>query len=124
MPEQRRPVRRQARGLKRMEAILDAAEQVIEEVGTKLGRQLDSHVMADEQRRRLWQVGLAALAAGALLWAILAGPLARSMPASWLWPEWMAARSLRMPMWEGGQRMMQTAAPALMGAAAMLIMAL
>ncbi len=33
MPEQRRPVRRQARGLKRMEAILDAAEQVIEEVG-------------------------------------------------------------------------------------------
>ena len=84
-----------------------AARQVIEEVGTKLGRQLDSHVMADEQRRRLWQVGLAALAAGALLWAILAGPLARAMPARWLWPEWMAARSLRMPMWEGGKRLMR-----------------
>ena len=84
-----------------------AARQVIEEVATTMGRQLDSHVMADEQRRRQWQVGLAALAAGALLWAILAGPLARSMPASWLWPEWMAARTLRMPMWEGGKRLMR-----------------
>ncbi|MEP9835557.1 hypothetical protein ABDJ50_14490, partial [Staphylococcus aureus] len=27
-----------------------AARQVIEEVATKLGRQLDSHVMADDQR--------------------------------------------------------------------------
>jgi len=33
MPEERRPVRRQARGLKRMAAILDAAEEVITEVG-------------------------------------------------------------------------------------------
>ena len=38
--------------------------------------------------------------------AIVAGPLVRLMPSSWLWPERMAARSLRMPMWEGGQRMM------------------
>ena len=84
-----------------------AARQVIEEIGTKLGRQLDSHVMADEQRRRVRNIGLACLAAGMLLWAILAGPLARAMPASWLWPEWMAARSLRMPMWEAGKRLMR-----------------
>lgn len=88
-----------------------AARQTIEEVATKMGRQLDSHVMADEQRRRLWRVGLGGLALGMLLWAIVAGPIARTMPASWLWPERMAARTLRMPMWEGGQRMMEGASP-------------
>jgi hypothetical protein len=88
-----------------------AARQVIEDVATKLGRQLNSHVVAEDQRRRLRQVGLTAIAAGVVagmvLWAVLAGPIARLMPASWLLPERMAARSLRMPMWEGGQRLMQ-----------------
>lgn len=92
-----------------------AARQVIEEVAAKMGRQLDSHVMADEQRRRVQHVGrhvgLVALVVGALLWAVLPGPIARSMPASWLWPEWMAARTLRMPMWEGGQRLMRAGSP-------------
>lgn len=42
-----------------------------------------------------------------VLWAILAGPIARILPPSWLVPERMAARSFRMPMWEGGQRLMR-----------------
>ena len=92
-----------------------AARQAIEEVATKMGRQLDSHLMADEQRRHVRSVGRARLAAGfaagALLWAVLAGPVARATPASWLWPEWMAARTLRMPMWEGGQHLMRAASP-------------
>ena len=88
-----------------------AARQGMEEVAARLGRQLHSHTEAGEQRRRLWQVGLACLAAGMVLWAILAGPIARIMPASWLLPERMAARSLRMPMWEGGQRLMRAASP-------------
>ena len=92
-----------------------AARQAIEEIATKMGRQLDSHVVADEQRRRVRRVGrtrlASGLAAGMLLWAVLAGPIVRSMPASWLWPEWMAARTLRMPMWEGGQRMMRAGSP-------------
>ena len=88
-----------------------AAQQGLDEVATKLGRQLHSHITEDEQRGRLWHVGLAALAAGALLWAIIAGPIVRSLPASWLWPEWMAARTLRMQMWEGGQHLMQAALP-------------
>lgn len=92
-----------------------AARQVIEEVATKMGRQLDSHFMADEQRRRVRHVGLACglacLVAGMLLWAVLAGPIVRAMPASWLWPEWMAARTLRMPMWESGQHLMRAGSP-------------
>ena len=88
-----------------------AARQVIEDVATKLSRQLDSHVMAEEQRRQRRRYRLIALLVGALLWAILAGPIVRSLPASWLLPERMAARTLRMPMWEGGQRLMRAASP-------------
>ena len=88
-----------------------AARQGMEEVARKIGRQLHSHTEAGGQRRRLWQAGFAGLAAGMVLWAIFAGPIARAMPASWLLPERMAARALRMPMWESGQRMMQSANP-------------
>lgn len=42
---------------------------------------------------------------------MFAGIVARAVPASLQWPEKMAARTLAMPMWEGGQRMMRTAAP-------------
>ena len=87
--------------------VIAAARQTIDEIATKLGRQLESHLMADEQRRRLWRVGLAGLAAGMALWAIFAGPIVRELPPSWLLPERMAARTLRMPMWEGGQRLMK-----------------
>ena len=38
-------------------------------------------------------------------------PDVRAMPASWLWPEWMAARTLRMPMWESGQHLMRAGSP-------------
>ena len=59
-----------------------AARQVIEEVATKLGRQLDSHVMVEEQGRRVRHVGLIGLVLGLVLgmvvWATLAGPLARA----------------------------------------------
>lgn len=57
--------------------VIAAAGQTIEEVATKRGRQLEFHVMADEQRRRLWRVGFAE-------------PIARVLPASWLLPERIA----------------------------------
>src|SRR3546814_1503011 len=49
---------------------------------------------------------------GMLLYAALAGPVARMMPASWHWPERRAMHALGEPtMWDAGQRLMQTAAP-------------
>lgn len=84
-----------------------AAKQGMDEVAAKLSRQLQSHTEAGEQRRRLRLVGATCLAAGMILWAVLAGPIARSLSASWLVPERVAARSLRMPMWESGQRLMR-----------------
>lgn len=88
-----------------------AAKQGMDEVAARLGGQLRSHAEAGEQRRRLWRVGVACLTTGMILWAVLAGPIARSLPASWLLPERMAARTLRMPMWEGGQRLMKAGDP-------------
>jgi len=66
---------------------------------------------ADQKNRQLW-FGLGGAAIGILAWSILPGLVAREVaPTSWQWPERMAARTLDMPMWEGGQRMMRTAAP-------------
>lgn len=67
---------------------------------------------ADQRNRQLW-FGLGGLAAGILAWAIVPGLVAREIaPASWQWPERMAARTLDLPRWEAGQRMMQSASPA------------
>ena len=66
---------------------------------------------ADQKNRQLW-FGLGGAAIGIFVWSILPGLVAREIaPTSWRWPERMAARTLEMPMWEGGQRMMRTAAP-------------
>ena len=65
----------------------------------------------DEQNRWLLWSAICGVVLGVVLWAVFAGVVARAVPASWQWPEKMAARTLDMPMWEGGQRMMQLAAP-------------
>jgi hypothetical protein len=64
---------------------------------------------ADQNNRQLW-FGLGGAAIGILTWSILPGLVAREVaPASWQWPERMAARTLDLPRWEAGQRMMQSA---------------
>ena len=55
--------------------------------------------------------GVVGMLFGMVLWATLAGPIARALPASWQLPEDMAASTLDLPMWEGGQRLMRTSAP-------------
>ncbi|WP_205411715.1 DUF6118 family protein [Sphingomonas carotinifaciens] len=65
----------------------------------------------DEQNRWLAWTAIGGIVVGMIAWAVFAGIVARAVPASWQWPERMAARTLAMPMWEGGQRMMRTAAP-------------
>jgi hypothetical protein len=66
---------------------------------------------ADQKNRQLW-FGLGGVVIGILAWAIVPGLVAREIaPASWQWPERMAARTLDLPRWEAGQRMMQSASP-------------
>jgi len=66
---------------------------------------------ANEQRRTLWKVGAGACLGGALLCTLVPGVVARELPRKWQVPEWVAARTLGMPKWEAGQRLMQAAAP-------------
>lgn len=78
-------------------------------------RALHSYVVSarrgDEQNRWLIWTAVGGVVIGMIMWAVFAGLVARAVPASWQWPEKMAARSLDLPMWEGGQRLMRAAAP-------------
>lgn len=78
-------------------------------------RQLHGYVVSarrgDEQNRWLMWSAIGGVVVGMMLWAVFAGIVARAVPASWQWPEKMAAHSLDLPMWEGGQRLMRASAP-------------
>lgn len=63
----------------------------------------------DGQKRRLiWSCAGTAVAA-TLVWSVLPGAIARSLPASWHVPEWMAARTLGLDQREASKRMIATA---------------
>lgn len=47
-----------------------------------------------DQRRRLIGAASASFVAGILLWSVLPGAIARSLPESWGVPQWMAERTL------------------------------
>ena len=65
-----------------------------------------------EQKRQTWRFAGMGLAAGIMLWSILPGTIARAVPESWHWPEWMAGRALGdSSQWNAGSRMMQSADP-------------
>lgn len=72
----------------------------------------------DAQNRWLMWTAIGGVVLGMVLWTAFAGVVARAVPASWQGPEKMAARTLDMPMWEGGQRMMQAASPSAFAALA------
>lgn len=63
------------------------------------------------QRNAVLYAGAGGLVAGVVLWATLAGPLARLLPQSWQVPEKMAAATLHLDRWEAGSRLMQSADP-------------
>lgn len=64
----------------------------------------------DRQARRLIWTGAGGALAGALLMSILPGAIARSLPASWHVPEWMAARTIGLDQRQAGERMIATSA--------------
>ena len=66
---------------------------------------------ADQRNRQLW-FGLGGVVIGVFAWAILPGLVAREIaPASWQWPERMAARTVDLPMWQAGGQLLATADP-------------
>ncbi|MEG3143180.1 hypothetical protein U1839_00815 [Sphingomonas sp. RT2P30] len=61
----------------------------------------------DQQLRRVIWSGAGSFAAGILLWSILPGAVARSLPASWHVPEWMAARTMGMDAQHAAARLVE-----------------
>jgi len=72
-------------------------------------RCLERGQAADRQVQCLVQAGAGGLAAGILLWLILPGAIARSLPESWHVPEWMAARTMGMSKKDAAQRLWNVA---------------
>lgn len=66
----------------------------------------------EAQRNAVVYAAAGGLVAGVVLWAMLAGPIARVLPQSWQVPERMAAATLHLDRWAAGSRLMQSADPA------------
>jgi len=64
---------------------------------------------ADHQWQRVIWASAGGALGGMLLMSILPGAVARSLPANWHVPEWMAARTMGMDQGAAGERMMKTA---------------
>ncbi len=103
-------------------AVTEAVRELRHQIGTtdtmlrnvagSLSDRLGSARRGDEQNRLLLWTGLGSLVLGLLLYAIMAGPMVRLMPSSWLWPERMAARIVAEPTpWEAGMHLMQRTSP-------------
>lgn len=92
--------------------LVTEARTALDQAAREIGNRLASARRGDEQNRWLFIVGVGGAVLGLLLYALLAGPLARATPDSWRWPERMATRVLNEPgPWEAGQRLMQAAEP-------------
>lgn len=61
---------------------------------------------ADRQSRWLVGTGVVGVIAGMLIWSVVPGEIARSLPAAWLVPERMAARTLRLDMTDASSRLL------------------
>lgn len=60
-----------------------------------------------------WLAGAAGggLLLGMILFAILPGAIARSVPATWLWPEQRAMKAMGLDGWQAGDRLMRVSNP-------------
>ena len=74
--------------------MLDAARASIDRSVGAIDAIVRRGQAVDQQQERLIWAACAGLVAGILLWSILPGAIARSLPSSWHVPEWMAARTL------------------------------
>jgi hypothetical protein len=91
---------------------IEQAQKDSRQVTQELRAALAQVHAADEQKRRLWQAIGGGVLAGILLWSFLPGTIARAVPASWHWPERMAARMIGQPTpWDAGIQMMQAGNP-------------
>lgn len=87
-----------------------ASKSALDSVVGELRSIVRSARTGDEQDRWLYLFGGGGVLLGLLLYAMLAGPIARLAPASWQWPEHMPTRVLdESTPWDAGQHLMASA---------------
>jgi len=91
--------------------ILSEARGAMEAAGKRIDALIIRGRSANEQTRELKTNRIAFALAGMVLWSILPGAVARSLPVSWNVPERIAARMLGSDMWAAGANMMAKANP-------------
>jgi len=91
--------------------ILSEARGAMEAAGKRIDALIVRGRSANEQTRELRTKRIAFALAGMVLWSILPGAVARSLPVSWNVPERIAARMLGSDMWAAGANMMAKANP-------------
>ena len=103
-------------------AVADATRELEKQIGSadtmlrNAARDLSARAAlartGDEQNWWLLWTWLSGLVLGLLFYAVLAGPLVRATPDSWLWPEKMATRVLDEPTpWDAAERLMRASNP-------------
>ena len=67
----------------------------------------------ERERQEAWVLGAlgAGFVLGVVVWVVLSGPFARSLPASWAVPEKMAAATVASDRWSAGSQIMASAHP-------------
>lgn len=90
-------------------AAIQQARERMESAARNMERLAETVATLDEQRRNRHLWGIGGALAGMLLWSVVPGVVARTMPASWHWPERIAARTLDLDRWTAGERLLATA---------------
>ena len=91
--------------------MIATARQGLEDATRALHGYVVSARRGDEQNRWLAWSAIGGVVLGMFLWAALAGAVARAVPESWLWPERMAARTLRLGAWAASRRLAVVSRP-------------
>ncbi|WEJ99476.1 MAG: DUF6118 family protein [Candidatus Sphingomonas phytovorans] len=90
---------------------LERAASAMEAAGARIDAMIARSRSVAEQNREVLHNRVAFAVAGMVLFAILPGMIARSLPVSWAVPERIAARTVGTDMWHAGQQMMKKADP-------------
>ncbi len=90
---------------------LAKAAAAMDAAGNRIDAIISRSRSVSEQNRELTRNRIAFAVVGMVLFAILPGAIARSLPVSWAVPERIAARMLGTDMWHAGESMMAKADP-------------
>jgi Family of unknown function (DUF6118) len=90
---------------------LASATATFVNLGREMAGFLASARTENEQNKWVLGFGGLCLAFGLIAATVLPGPIYRTMPESWHWPERAAANVLNLDMWDAGERLQAVADP-------------